>query len=81
MDLIIAGTNPLATDIVAAKIMGFEINEIPTFNWAVNLGMKPATLDEIEVRGETIQNVQRKFKRPEVVPWNSISKLWGVDEL
>ena len=33
-DLIIAGTNPLATDMVAAKIMGFEPQEIPTFTWA-----------------------------------------------
>ena len=81
MDLIIAGTNPLATDMVAANIMGFEPPEIPTFNWAAKVGMKPATLDEIEVRGEAIRNVQRKLKRPEVVPWNSISKLWGFEEL
>jgi uncharacterized protein (DUF362 family) len=81
MDLIIAGTNPLATDMVAANIMGFETREIPTFNWALEAGMKPSTLDDIEVRGETIASVQRKFKRPEIVPWNSINKLWGVEEL
>ncbi len=81
MDLIIAGTNPLATDLVATAIMGFETHEIPTFNWAVKVGMKPSTLDDIEVRGETIASVQRKFKRPEMFPWNSINKLWGVEEL
>ncbi len=31
MNVIVAGTNPLATDMVAAKIMGFEPWEIPTF--------------------------------------------------
>lgn len=81
MNLIIAGTNPLATDIVASNIMGFEIDEIPTFKWAVKSGMKPAGIDEIEVRGETISSVRRKFKRPEVVPWNSINKLWGIEEI
>lgn len=81
MDLIIAGTNPLATDMVAANIMGFNPDEIPTFNWAIKSGMKPSTLENIEVRGETIASVQRKFKRPDVVPWNSINKLWGVEEL
>jgi uncharacterized protein (DUF362 family) len=81
MDLIIAGTNPLATDMVAANIMGFEPLEIPTFEWAMKSGMKPSTLDDIEVRGETIASVQRQFKRPNVVPWNSINKLWGVEEL
>jgi uncharacterized protein (DUF362 family) len=81
MDLIIAGTNPLATDIVAANIMGFETLEIPTFNWATKVGMKPSSLDDIEVRGESIKNVKKNFKKPEVVPWNSINKLWGVEEL
>lgn len=31
MDVIIAGTNPLAADMVAASVMGFEPGEIPTF--------------------------------------------------
>ncbi len=30
MNLIIAGTNPLATDMVAADIMGFGVQEVPT---------------------------------------------------
>lgn len=81
MNLIIAGTNPLATDMVAANIMGFETQEIPTFNWAIKVGMKPSELNDIEIRGETIASVRRKFKKPEIVPWNSINKLWGVEEL
>jgi len=52
MDLVNAGTNPLATDIVSASIMGFEPNEVPTFTWANKAGMKPTKLDEIEIRGE-----------------------------
>ncbi|NQU88815.1 MAG: DUF362 domain-containing protein [Mariniphaga sp.] len=81
MNLIIAGTNPLATDLVAASIMGFEIDEIPTFEWAVKSGMKPGSLDEIEVRGEKLNDVKRKFKKPDILPWNTINKLWGVEEI
>ena len=81
MDLIIAGTNPLATDMVAASVMGFEMQEIPTFNWAVKTGMQPSSLADIEVRGEPIADVRRNFKKPNVVPWNAINKLWGVQEL
>jgi len=81
MDLIIAGTNPLATDMVTANIMGFNTNEIPTFTWAHKIGMKPTVLDEIEIRGEKLDNVRRKFIRPNVLPWNSISKFWGVQEI
>lgn len=81
MDLIIAGTNPLATDMVAASIMGFEPHEVPTFTWANRVGMRPASVSEIEVRGETLANVRRPFVRPNVVPWESISETWGVEEL
>jgi len=81
MNLIIAGTNPFATDLVGASIMGFDIQEIPTFEWAIKSGFKPISLDEIEVRGEEINDVRYNFKRPEVVPWHAINKFWGAEEL
>ena len=81
MDLIIAGTNPLATDLIGAAIMGFETHEIPTFDWAVKSGMKPATLEEIEVRGEKIEAVRRNFVKPHIYPWNTINKIWGAEEI
>jgi len=80
-DLIIAGTNPLATDMVAAATMGYEPGEIPTFELAHKSGMKPDTLDEIEIRGEKIESVRRVFARANVVPFNSIKDWWGVKEV
>ena len=81
MDLIIAGTNPLATDMVAANIMGFETQEIPTFTWAVKAGMKPKSLDDIEIRGEKSVNVRRNFEKPQLVVRKDINKSWGVQEI
>lgn len=81
MDLIIAGTNPLATDMVAASVMGFGVDEVPTFEWAVRAGMTPTRLEDIEVRGETIDAVRRIFQKPEVHPWQEVSKVWGYKEL
>jgi uncharacterized protein (DUF362 family) len=81
MNLIIAGTNPLATDIVAANIMGFEPTEIPTFIWAEKAGMKPTTLDEIEIRGEKLENVRRPFIKPNVAPWAAIKDFFGAQEV
>ncbi len=71
MDLIIAGTNPLATDMVAASVMGFEPDEIPTFVWADRAGMEPTGLNMagIEVRGERIDNVRVQFAKPHIYPW------------
>jgi uncharacterized protein (DUF362 family) len=70
MNVIIAGTNPLATDIVAASTMGFAPREIPTFTWANKAGLLPSRLDEIEIRGEPLAAVRRHFVRPVIVPWN-----------
>ncbi|MBI5960464.1 MAG: DUF362 domain-containing protein [Chloroflexi bacterium] len=81
MNLIIAGTHPLATDMVTASVMGFAPDEVPTFEWAVRAGMTPARLEDIEVRGETIDDVRRNFLKPQVSPWKQVSKLWGYKEL
>jgi len=81
MDLIIAGTNPLATDMIAANIMGIEPHEVPTFVWANRVGMLPTAIDQIEVRGETLEGARRPFVRPHVIPWESIGGVWGVEEL
>jgi uncharacterized protein (DUF362 family) len=81
MDVIIAGTNPLATDMVAASAMGFNPDKIPTFIWANKAGMWPQSLDEIEVRGEKVSSVRRRLKRPQMTSWNDIRSSWGVQVL
>jgi uncharacterized protein (DUF362 family) len=81
MNLIVAGMNPLATDMVGAYPMGFEPHEVPTFTWANRIGMQPSSLKDIEVRGEHPGRVRRKFKRPRVVPWNSVRNIWGYKEI
>ena len=80
-DLIIAGTNPLATDMVAAKIMGFHKNEVATLAMAIRARMKPTSLDMIEIRGEPMEAVQMAFKRPDLVPWGDIKSWYGVKEI
>jgi uncharacterized protein (DUF362 family) len=81
MDVIIAGTNPLATDMVAAAAMGFDAHEIPTFTWANRIDMEPQSLEEIEIRGETLDVVKRDFARPDVYPWNQVRHHWAVREM
>jgi uncharacterized protein (DUF362 family) len=81
MGVIVAGTNPLATDMVAAALMGFEPEEVPTFVYAQQAGMTPTRLDQIEVRGVPIDQVRRKFQKPEVLAWSSISSFWGAKEI
>lgn len=81
MDVIVAGTNPLATDMVAASLMGFEPAEVPTFLWANKAGMRPGSLHEIEIRGERLDRVRRPFLKPQLYTWNAIRPYWGSREI
>jgi len=81
MNVIIAGANPLATDIVGASVMGFEPHEVPTFVEANKVGMQPASLDDIEIRGAEIANVRRQFVKPTLSAWNHIRAFWGFQEM
>jgi uncharacterized protein (DUF362 family) len=81
MDVIVAGTNPLAADMVAASAMGFEPREVPTFAWANKAGMRPASLEEIEIRGEPLERVRRPFQKPQLYVWKTISPYWGNKEI
>ena len=81
MNVIVAGTNPLATDMVAASLMGFEPTQIPTFWWANKAGMRPTSLHEIEIRGEPLDRVRRPFAKPQLYAWNAIRSGWGAKEI
>jgi uncharacterized protein (DUF362 family) len=81
MGLIIAGTCPLATDMVGSLLMGFELNDIPAIVLAHKSGMVPAALDDIEIRGLTIDQCKRQFVKPIIYKWTNINKFWGVKEL
>jgi uncharacterized protein (DUF362 family) len=81
MGLIIAGTSPLATDMVGATIMGFELNDVPAIVLAHKTGMLPIALTDIEIRGLRIDRCKRQFVKPDVMKWTDINKFWGAKEL
>jgi len=81
MDLIVAGENPVAADMVAASVMGFAAKDVPTFVWAGKAGLTPGSLDEIDVRGEAIERVRRVFARPQLAEWKHIRAYWGAKEI
>jgi hypothetical protein len=66
---------------VAASVMGFEPREIPTFAWANKAGMRPGSLEEIEIRGDPLDRARRPFKKPQVYAWKAVREHWGNKEL
>jgi len=81
MATIVAGANPLATDMVAAHLMGFAPSEIPTFTWAQKAGLRPERFDQIELRGDPVESIRRKFVRPQIVPWEIARQTWATREI
>jgi uncharacterized protein (DUF362 family) len=81
MNVIIAGTNPLATDMVAAAAMGFNTRDIPTFTCANEIGMQPSSLDQIEIKGESLDAVKRNFAEPRVYSWHEARSTWATQEI
>lgn len=61
MDLIIAGSDPVATDSTACRIMGFEPREISHVRKAYERGL--GNIDDIQVLGERLEDVTRRFAR------------------
>lgn len=66
-NLIVAGGNALATDMVGATVMGFDIARIKHLQYGVASGIGPTGLDEITVLGSPIAAVQRPFLTAESV--------------
>jgi uncharacterized protein (DUF362 family) len=61
MDVIISGTDPVATDATGARIMGFDPAQIEHIKWAHERGL--GNMNNVEVLGEQIDDVKRIFTR------------------
>lgn len=63
MDLMIMGTDLVAVEAVGAAVMGFDPHTFSYLNHAVEKGLGSSfRLEEIEIRGEKLTEVTRKFE-------------------
>jgi len=60
--VVIAGTDPVATDLVATRVMGFDPWTFKCFNYARSQGIGVFSDDDIFVSGMTIAEVKRPFQ-------------------
>jgi len=63
MNLVIAGTDPVAVDAVGTAVMGIEPTEVKHLVLAEKKGLGTSNLNKITILGEPIENVARKFNR------------------
>ena len=63
MDLIVAGPDAVAVDAVCGYITGFDPEEVPITSEAAQRGLGVAERGDIEIVGESIESVHRRFMR------------------
>jgi uncharacterized protein (DUF362 family) len=61
LGVVVAGTDPVAVDAVAAAVMGFDPRSIGFLALAHEAGLGTADLDAITVLGDSITKVRRRF--------------------
>jgi len=62
MNLVIAGTDPVATDAVGAAVMGITPETVKHLLLAEDRGLGTCRLERIEILGEPIEKVRKKFR-------------------
>ena len=65
LGLVLAGRNLVAVDAVASRVMGFQAEEVPITKAAAARGLGPLDARQIEVVGEQVDAVRRRFVRCE----------------
>jgi uncharacterized protein (DUF362 family) len=64
MDLLISGRDIVATDAVASAVMGIDPERVRYLSLAEGKGVGTRDLAKIEILGEPIEKVKRRFKLP-----------------
>jgi len=62
MNLVIAGADPVAVDSVGAAVMGIPPESVKHLRLAEDTGLGSSRLDRIQVLGEPVEKVKRKFR-------------------
>jgi uncharacterized protein (DUF362 family) len=81
LGFIIMGTNPLAVDLVGARLLGFERDDVPYLKRAVERGCLPASIEAISIEGDvqSPDDLDRAARRilpydDEYFRWQNIQK-------
>jgi uncharacterized protein (DUF362 family) len=80
--VLVVGDNLIATDAVAASIMGLNPEEIPHIKAASDLGNGPINLSSIQVVGDSLESVKTPFEpAPSSIPGTkTVISWWDLPE-
>ncbi len=76
LGLILMGTNPMAIDLVGARLLGYDRKDVPYLQRAVERGYAPAHIDDITIMGDltSIDDIDRAAKT--IQPYDAEFYKW-----
>jgi len=76
LGLVLMGTNPLAVDMVAARLLGYALEDVPHLALAVARGYGPASLDDITIAGDldSLEEIDEHAQR--ILPYDDEYTRW-----
>ena len=66
-NIVVAGRDPVATDLVVAQLMGFNPDDFEFADLAAQRGMGPGSIDRVEIRGGDVDQLATRYKKAGVV--------------
>ena len=73
-NIILAGRDPVATDLVAARLMGYNPDDLEFADLAWQQGMGPRWLENVDVRGTELAPLVQRFEKAGV--WYDAGTEW-----
>jgi uncharacterized protein (DUF362 family) len=76
LGLVLMGTNPLAVDLVGARLLGLGVDDVPYLAAAVRRGYRPARVEEVTLEGDltTLDALDEQARR--VLPYDDEFHAW-----
>jgi len=76
LGLILMGSNPVAVDLVGARLLGFGIEDVPYLKAAVRRGYRPESLEAVNLQGDlqSIEALDEHARR--IMPYDDEYRRW-----
>lgn len=76
-NLILAGRDPVATDLVAARLMGFNPDDMEFADLAFQRDRGPGRYEKVKVKGGKVETLARRFKKAGSAYRGDDDGAWG----
>jgi len=78
LNLIVSGLNPVTTEATCCQIMGITPYAVESLWRAYKAGIGEINIEKIQILGEDIETVKKKFNTPMLTPRNLIDAVETV---